>query len=77
MPIHLTVISHLRKYVPGGRGKADVPFVPGMTVAGLVDRLGLPPASEFLVLVNGRQAAKDQALVDEDQVFIFPPMTGG
>ncbi|MFC1591495.1 MoaD/ThiS family protein [Thermodesulfobacteriota bacterium] len=49
----------------------------GMTVQGLLDKLGLPPQIPRTVLVNGVRACDDALLQESDSIAVFPPMAGG
>lgn len=53
---------------PGGRE---------LTVAELLDRLGIDQAEVGIVTVDGRQSKHDQIIPVDGRVFIFPPMFGG
>jgi molybdopterin converting factor small subunit len=75
--VHLT--ATLRAYLPPGtRGDHVVLDVPdGTTVGQVVDSLRIPSGLERLTVVNGRDAAPDQALADGDVLSLFPPLAGG
>lgn len=75
--IHLT--ATLRGYLPAGtRGDHVMLDVPeGTTVDQVVHSLRIPSELERLTVVNGRDAAPDQALVEGDVLSLFPPLAGG
>lgn len=75
--VHLT--ATLRAYLPPGiRGDHVVLDVPdGTTVDQVAHSLHIPPDLERLTVVNGRDAAPDQALADGDVLSLFPPLAGG
>ena len=75
--VHLT--ATLRTYLPPGtRGDRVVLDVPdGTTVEQVVHSLRIPSELERLTVVNGRDAAPEQRLVEGDLLSIFPPLAGG
>ena len=75
--VHLT--ATLRGYLPpetrGDHVVLDVPD--GTTVDQVIDSLRIPPELERLTVVNGRDAAQGQRLVEGDVLSVFPPLAGG
>ena len=73
----------LGKYLPAGsaRNSAELELPEGMTAAGVIARLGLPPEGSYLVIHNGtavpKAARADCALGDGDELAIMPPLKGG
>jgi sulfur carrier protein ThiS len=73
----------LGKYLPAGsaRNAAELELPEGMTAAGVIARLGLPPEGSYLVIHNGTAVPKDAraacALADGDELAIMPPLKGG
>jgi sulfur carrier protein ThiS len=49
----------------------------GAAVSTLLKEVGLDSSSIGLVIINGRQAAKDYRLKDGDRVELFAPLSGG
>ncbi len=49
----------------------------GATVRDLAGTLGLPIDLVRIITINGRQAALDDPLGEEDLVYLFPPALGG
>jgi sulfur carrier protein ThiS len=49
----------------------------GSTVHDVLQRLGVPPSLERVILVNGADAAPDHLLADADVIDVFPPLAGG
>jgi molybdopterin converting factor small subunit len=43
----------------------------------VLEILGMPPALEKVMLVNGRPAYLDTSLNEGDSVVLFPPVAGG
>jgi sulfur carrier protein ThiS len=58
-------------------GAFDYQLTAGASVGQLLQDLGLDHCYVGLVVVNGRQAAKDYCLQDGDRVELFSPMSGG
>lgn len=50
---------------------------PGMTVAALINRLGIPPEEIKLVFVNGSHVEPSATLAEGDRVGLFPAVGGG
>ncbi|HJR02782.1 MAG TPA: MoaD/ThiS family protein [Methylomirabilota bacterium] len=77
MAVHLT--ATLRGYLPPGtRGDHVVLDVPnGTTVDQVIHSLRIPSELERLTVVNGRDAAPGQQLVEGDVLSVFPPLAGG
>jgi molybdopterin converting factor small subunit len=75
--VHLT--ATLRGYLPPGtRGDNVVLDVPdGTTVDQVIHSLRSPSQLERLTVVNGRDAAQGQRLVEGDVLSVFPPLAGG
>ena len=61
--------------------KAGSPVIvelpPGSRVADLLDRLPIDPKYVFTAFVNGRSRERHQALMEGDEVGLFPPIAGG
>jgi len=75
--VHLT--ATLRRYLPPGAVGDHVllDLAPGTTVGQVVHSLRIPVDLERLTVVNGRDAAPDQPLVEGDVLSLFPPLAGG
>ncbi|MCC6179468.1 MAG: sulfur carrier protein ThiS [Chloroflexi bacterium] len=54
---------------------------PGITIAGLLDRLGVPPHEVWICALNGdsvkMDAVQDVTLQDGDTLELFSPVAGG
>lgn len=75
MNIAIKCFASLSRFTPPD---ADAyPMEPGLTVAGLIARLGIPPAEIKLVFVNGSHVEQDAPLADGDRVGLFPAVGGG
>jgi molybdopterin converting factor small subunit len=77
MRVHASLFANMRDYAPAGKGSFELTLAPGATVADLVSSLGIPPAVEAVILVNGRRADPGTRLNADDAVTLFPPMEGG
>lgn len=71
---YATLASHTP---PGGRFEPAPGRSPGLTVAGLVEALGLAPDEVKVAFVNGLHADWSQPLHDGDRVGLFPAVGGG
>ena len=74
MTIDVNCFATLARYAPPG---GIAPLEPGMTVALLISRLGIPPGQVKVVFVNGLHAALEDPLTKGDRVGIFPAVAGG
>lgn len=75
MNLTIKCFASLSRFTPPD---ADAHAVePGLTVAGLIDRLGIPPQEIKLVFVNGTHVEVDAVLRDGDRVGLFPAVGGG
>lgn len=80
MSIHVLLSTTLRDVVEGyqpAKGILVEPDVDAPSARDLAGRLGLPIGDIKLVMINGRHAALDDVLRDEDRVAYFPPVGGG
>lgn len=69
--VEVRAFFHLSGMVGEG-GTLVVHPLPGATVASVAVEAGLDPASLGLVMVNGRKADLDAAVVAGDRVAFFP-----
>jgi len=77
--VHVKLFATLRNLRPGlGIGEAFPVELPDeATVEGLIRQLELPDREVKLVFVNGIVRDRYHALVDGDELGIFPPVGGG
>jgi sulfur carrier protein ThiS len=75
MNIALKCFATLASFQP--ENAAGLPLEPGETVAGLIERLGVPPDDVAVIFVNGRHAPCETVLADGDRVGLFPAVGGG
>ena len=60
-----------------GKKNFSVELNSGATVANLLRHLGIPPAENKIIIVNGRHGNEDTALNDGDEVAFMTPVEGG
>lgn len=77
MKVKISLFATLRKFSPNGKNVFILDLEPDTTVAELIDRLGIPPATHRIVLINGHHGKPETTLTDGDAVTMFPPMAGG
>ncbi len=80
MTIEVRLFATLRRHLPPGSGRSsariEVPV--GASIAEVVGRLGIPLATAFLVLVDGRyEGDRGRRLEEGCVISIFPPIAGG
>ena len=75
----ITVHPHgeLTTYFGRSYGGVAVPIEPGITIAGLLERLGVPSQEVWLVAKNGEQVKRDVTLEARDSLELFAPVAGG
>jgi molybdopterin converting factor small subunit len=49
----------------------------GITITGLLKRLGVPQEQVKIIFRNGIHAGGDEVLKDGDRLGVFPPVAGG
>ena len=80
MGIEVRLFATLREYLPAGSSRTSVrlDLPPGSSIADVLDRLGIPPAAAFLILVNGLyESDRTRKLEDGCALSIWPPVAGG
>ncbi len=77
MKVRVALFANLRDYAPAGATSHELTLADGATVADVLAALGIPPAIEAVLLVNGRRAQAGMRLHGDDEVTLFPPMEGG
>jgi hypothetical protein len=77
--IDVRLYASLGRYAPlggtGGPFRLQIPC--GTDLAGLLARLGVPPAELKTSYVNHRRQEGGYRLKDGDRVALFPPIAGG
>ena len=87
MQITLTLRGSLSEHLPaalpeaGGRHSRRVEIAEGASIEATLERLGVPSERVHLVLLNGERVGVGQlattALRHEDQLAVWPPLSGG
>ena len=80
MIVEIKIFSTLKRYVAGsdmlvGENRWELPE--GITARELGKKLKIPDKEIKIILINGRKAAGDQLLQEDDSVYIFPVLMGG
>ena len=76
MQVRVKLMAALRNKLPGGSTALELG--PGATIAAALDQLGLAAGAVHLVMVNGAmETDRSRALVEGDELVIFPPVAGG
>ena len=75
----ITVHPHgeLTTYFGRKLGGIPVPIEPGITIDGLLERLGVPASEVWLVAKNGETVKRDVSLQPGDSLELFAPVAGG
>ena len=80
MRVTLKLFATYRRHLPPGsvENACDLDVPAGTPVSDLLTRFGVPhEPGDSVVLVNGRDASPEQALVAGDVVAAFPAIAGG
>jgi hypothetical protein len=79
MPVLVKLSASLRRFVPAYDAQEGLlmPHRPGLSVAGLLDELGIAPAEVKIIMVDGVKADAARALADGARVGLFPALGGG
>ena len=78
-----SLTGHLPEHLPAGSSRRSrrVEVAEGATIAAALDALRVPRELVHLVLLNGERVAVGQlattALRPEDQLAVWPPLSGG
>lgn len=75
--VHDILKKHIADFLGSLQGDIELQLPTGAAVSSLLKDIGLKSSSVGLVIVNGRQAAKDYRLKDGDRVELFAPLSGG
>ena len=75
----ITVHPHgeLTGYFGRSYGGVPVRIEPGITIAGFLERAGVPAKEVWLVARNGEQVDRDATLEAGDSLELFAPVAGG
>jgi molybdopterin converting factor small subunit len=79
MPVSVKLFALLRRYrpdLPRG-GTLSVELKVGTTVGEMLLQLGIPDGAPVVAMVNGTVRGFDHTLSDGDQLYLFPPVSGG
>lgn len=79
MSVLVKLNASLRRFVPGYDALAGLSLShrPGLSVAALLEELGIAPAEVKIIMVNGVAAGPERGLADGDRVGLFPAVGGG
>lgn len=61
----------------GRASRVDVPIEPGMTLAALLERLGVPADEVWVHALNGETVKPSAELAAGDSIELFSPVAGG
>lgn len=74
--VQVHVYADLRQFT-GGAPAVEFDVEPGQTIAGLLERLGIPRERTKIVFVNHRAAEPDRVLEGGERVDLFSAIGGG
>lgn len=77
MRIRVSIKGPLIKYVSNNENVHILKMKEGSTISSLLDKLDLPRSVVGFVTVNGSIITMDYVLASDDEVLIFPHVSGG
>ncbi len=77
MIVRVKCFTGMRRFAPDDRIDFDIELDAGARVADLLERLGVPVATDVIAAVNGRRTEREALLREGDAVVLFTPMEGG
>jgi sulfur carrier protein ThiS len=76
MTITVRVYGDLQRHTHGV-GTFELEATPDMTVAGVMERLGVPENEVYTAVVNRQMAPRTTEVHEGDRVELVPPIGGG
>ena len=69
----------LRSFFPGlGAGdSAILEVAPGTSLGQLLERLGIPRQEVMLLILNGTQGKPETPILEDSELMLLPPISGG
>lgn len=78
MTVDVHLFATLAQFLPRGNDGSTTVEVPDQaTVDDVARALGIPDGLSRIALINGREAAPEDALSPGDVLTLFPPLAGG
>lgn len=77
MEIKVRLYDTMKRFKQGENTVFSVALDPDSCVKNLLEKLNIPPATECVILVNGRRADENALLCAKDEVVFFSPVAGG
>jgi sulfur carrier protein ThiS len=78
MVVQVKLFSRFRELLPReARGEAQVQVPEGVTVAGLLEQLGVQGRVQFISVNDEPEPERERVLHDGDRVRVFPFGVGG
>jgi sulfur carrier protein ThiS len=76
--VRVALHADMRKYLPPGQnGPRVLTFPAGVTMADVLQELGIPEKEIVTIGLNGELAARDDLVPDGAEITMFSPMEGG
>jgi molybdopterin converting factor small subunit len=78
LTVTVVFFADLRRFLPRGEsGPQRYRVKPGATASDLLDSIGIEPATDLTIAVDGELAARETPLRDGAEVMLLSPMEGG
>jgi sulfur-carrier protein len=80
MQIEIKLLTGLKQYLPDPDATGTVrplEIAEPATVKHVLEKLGIPPDTPKVIMINDRQGALEDDVAPGDRVTFFPPVGGG
>ena len=77
LKIEVRLFNELELYKPGEKNIFHIELNQGSSVNDLLEKLKIPPITEYVILVNGRRVVEKTLLNNDDTIVLFSPVAGG
>lgn len=77
MRVRVRLHGYLHGYAESKSPEFDLELSSGVTLAELIRNLKIPDSEVWVVSLNGKNVPVSTVLSNNDDVSVFPPVTGG
>jgi sulfur carrier protein ThiS len=75
--VRVRAYGGLAYYLSDKKGEVELDIQEGLTLEGLVKKLGIPDEEIWLISVNNEIKPREAALEGGEEILIFAPVAGG
>ena len=78
MKIEIKLLTQFKQYLPDSmENGGPLEIAEPATVKHVLEKLGIPPDTPKIIMLNDRQGALEVEVAPGDRVTLFPPVGGG